>query len=125
MTTTLRQATKDLAQALTTNGVTCLDHVPEAINPPLLILQPGENYLTGDEVTLNGSEYALNLEAYLTVELLDNEAAADDLDELLEHLLTQLPPAWGIDGIDQPGPIQAGDWLAHATRVRISRFLTL
>lgn len=123
--TPLRQATIDLAEDLSTNGVVCLDHVPESIEPPMIMLQPAEDYLSGDDVVIGRDEYALALEAWVAVELVDNQTAATELDDLLEHLLTHLPSPWGIDRVGQPGPIHTSDWLAHGSRVLISRYITL
>lgn len=120
---TPRGETAALALDLATSAVPCLDHVPEAIEPPLIILQPADPYLDANATTFG--EFSLNLEAWLTVELIDNETAADELDTLLDHLLGHLPEPWGIDQVGQPGPIHTADWLAHGIRVTVSRYITL
>lgn len=109
-----------LTTALGVAGVgEVLDHVPEELVPPVVVVQPGEDYLTQDGGTFG--EWRLNLDLYVLVELAGNEQAAEDLDVELRKVLAVLDRSvWSLDGMAKPGPFHTTEWLAHGTRLRIS-----
>lgn len=123
------EAIEELATGLNRPEAPAFPYVPEDIIPPAIVLQPAEEFL-GDIETYGGSR-PLSVEAYLVVELANgNENAAQELDELLGHVLDSLPVVaggeWGLDSMRAPGPIHVGDlWAAHALPVTLSRFITL
>ena len=114
---TLTAQRVELAQVLTeATGHTCHDSVPEAPEPPCLVLQPADPYLTKTEL-YDRSEYEVALECWLIVRLDSNAQAADDLDSLLDAVASGLPDGWHLDRVDQPGPLHTADWLAHGQRL--------
>lgn len=99
-------------------------HVPEAVEPGCVIVQAGDPYLVGGETF--GGDYSLTLDLFLVVDLLGNEQATDDADDLLEDLLEALEGTeYGVDRVGRPGPVQTAEWLAHAITVTVSRYINL
>lgn len=126
----LKDATVELGDALRTEDITVTPFPAEDLITPSIMLQPAEDYITsedGEDRTFNEGEWTLTLEAWLLVELQDNELAGDELDALLDHFLAQLPDVWGLDKVTQPGPVTvpSAGWLAHGMSITVSRFINL
>lgn len=121
----LLDATVALASDLESEDYPTWHFVPPAFEPPGIILQPGDPYLSDEEVTFR-NEYGLHLQAWLAVPLEDNDQATADLDALLSHFLDVLAETeWAVDHIAAPGPFTQGTWTAHGVRVEISRYINL
>ncbi len=119
--TALHQALADVAVALTTDDRPAFDYVPEDIGAPAIVVQPGSDYLAAGETF---GEWTVRAEVVVCVDLQTNAQAAIDLDDALEHVVTNLPEGWGIDSMTQPGPLGTTDWTAHGITVRISRYIS-
>lgn len=99
-----------------------LDHVPEELVPPCIVLTGDEDYLLeGDDFS---ESWLMRLEAFLLVELTGNEQAAEDLDQLLTEALPQLG-LWSLNAMSKPGPFHTTQWLAHGVRLSLSTETTL
>lgn len=108
--------------------VSVLTYVPEAIQPPVVVLQPAEDYVTSGEedATFAPTEYVVTEEVWLLVDLVDNQAAARELDEILESVLLAITPSvWWVKSIGQPGPVHTSEWLSHGLLLQVSTFTTL
>lgn len=120
----LRTALEEALTAAEITEAVVLDHVPEEIAPPALILEPAEDYLSGAETFAD--EYDLNLELYVLVDLVGNQQAAEDLDQLLGVVLALLRGSrWGIKRMSAPAPFHTTQWLAHGCRLSLSTETTL
>lgn len=109
-------------------AVPVLTYVPEAVQPPVVVLQPAEEWLaTGDEAaTFAQEEYVVTEEVWALVELVDNQAAARELRELLESIVAAVgPSAWWIVSIGQPGPLHTSEWMNHGVRVTVARYVSV
>jgi len=107
--------------------VRVLTSVPEAVEPPVVILQPGEDWLAVDEIaaTFDPAEYIGSMEVYAVVELVDNASAAKELRDLLATLIQRIGPSdWWIKAVGQPGPIHTSEWMHHGVRVTVARYVT-
>jgi hypothetical protein len=54
-------------------------YVPEGVTTPSYVIQPGDPYLDGDEITFGVGQWNLHAEVFCLVALDDNETAAGDL----------------------------------------------
>lgn len=106
-------------------GRTVHPNAPEVIEPPAVVVQAADPYLTPGDTF--GGDWSLSLDLYLVVDLLGNEQATDDADDLLEDLLEALEAleGYGVDRVGRPGPIQTAEWLANAIPVTVSTHITL
>lgn len=124
-------ATEVLLETLQAEGLNVVDHVPAELAVPeggLIVLVPAEDYLKRADTFAD--EYELRLEAHVLVDLVDNDAAAEDLDALLIKLIgvldgEDLAGAWDLGTITRPGPLTANDWLAHGTTLPLSTITTI
>lgn len=116
----LTQARRDLATALG-----CSPAVPDVIDPPCLVMQPGQPYLDNAEYLYGSYDLKLNIEVYAFTTLEDNETAADTLDALVVQVIGALPQGWGIATIGQPQPYLNGDFVHHGIRIDVSRTITI
>jgi hypothetical protein len=107
----------DLAERLTAAGVATTLFVPELIGTPCALLIPGNNYLIGPD-TLTGA-WTMTLNLYLLVELVDNEAATEDLDDLIATALPLLED-WEVTAMSQPGQFSTTAWTANGVVLTIT-----
>lgn len=90
----------------------------------LIVLVPGEDYVTPADTF--AAEYVVNLEAHLLVDLVDNAAAAEDLDRLIAAVVDAVDGGlWSLGTMRRPGPLTANEWLAHGTTLPLSVITTL
>lgn len=105
--------------------------VPETITPPCAIVQPGDPFVVDDDPDLTfGEPYAMRFDVIVLVELddeHDNEAASDQLDQLLDQLLALVrdSDAWRLESMSQPGPFVTTTWASHGQRVTLKRTVQL
>jgi hypothetical protein len=91
------------------------------------MLQPGEDWLATDEIasTFEPGEYIATLEAWAVVDLVNNQAAARELRDLVAGIVQAVEPsAWWIKAVGQPGPIHTSEWMAHGVRITLGRYVT-
>lgn len=115
----------DLTEALGPDaGLVVHATVPEALEPPCVVIQAAEGFLAPGD-TFDG-EWSAAYDVFVCVDLLSNAQAIEDLEDALEAVLTALAgTAWGIDTVGRPGPVHTAEWVAHAVTVTVSRFVTL
>lgn len=118
-------ARADLAEALAVAGYRVHSTVPEQIDPPCVILQPGRDYARPGG-TFSASDYRVTVEVYLVPEYVTNAQVIDDLDQMLCDVLPALEATdWGADSVAPPQVIQANDWTAYALVITSSNYITL
>lgn len=118
MTTTLTEARKALAAALDAP-----DHVPESIDPPCVVIQPGDPWLSPD-ANFGWDSLIVRMEVFVLVDPKDNESMADDLDAATLPALDAIEKAgWGIQegAISQPQPWDAAGWSAYGIRIQTTK----
>lgn len=119
------EARAELVAALQAADLHVLDHVPNQIEPPVVLIEPSENYLSRGE-TFKRGEWAITCDVYALVPLgQDNDHTTDQLDDMLAALLHALAGVWGIDAMSKPGPLTAGEWLAYGVALTVSTYIEI
>lgn len=105
-----------------------LTYVPEAVSPPVVILQPAEDWLltAEEDATFQPEEWVATHEIWAVVDLVDNQSAARELRDLVASLVARIgPSAWWIKAVGQPGPIHTSEWMSHGVRITLARYVTV
>lgn len=106
-----------------------VDHVPEELQPPVLVIQPAEPFLTEDPDATYAGEVLATYDVLALVDLgeeQDNEAAANQLDALLTAVLEVVRAGdWWLLSVSQPQPFATTDWVHHGCRATIRTRTTL
>lgn len=114
----------DLAGVLEGAGIGVYATVPEALDPPCVVIQAAEGFLSPGD-TFAG-EWAVSYDLILCVDLHSNAQAIEDLEDHLTALLAALETTeYGVDTVGRPGPVHTLEWIAHAVTVTASRYITL
>lgn len=114
-----------LTVALSELGVQVLDHVPEELAPPCVVIDAGDDYLTRGE-TYDEGQWWLTLRVYAFVDLTANAQATEDLEALLAAILPALAGSeWEVDPIGRPEEFHTLTWLAHGTRITVRNLITI
>lgn len=106
------------------------DTVPEQVQPPCVVIQPADPFVTDDDPDATfGEPYSIRFELHLLVPLNEtntNEQASRQLDTMLDQLLDELAgSAWTLARMERPGGLATTDWIAHGQRVTIRRGTSL
>lgn len=108
---TLADARAALAAALGAQA-----HVPEVIDPPCNVIEPGAPYLT-----YGGTRGAVvaRMDVYVLVPSDDNAAMLTQLDAALFAALDAIDATddWIVQDIEKPGLYFTADWTAYGVRV--------
>lgn len=124
--TALSEARAALAVALADSGYEVEDHVPEQIEPPLVVVQPADEYLSQEDTTYDVTEWAVRVDLFLLAGYRSNAQAADDLDAMLTAVLPRISAAgWNLVGMGSPGPYNTADWIAHGVRATVQSFVEI
>ena len=124
--TALVEARAALAVALSASGYEVEDHVPDQIEPPLVVVQPAADYLSVEDTTYDPTEWAVRVDLFLLAGYRSNAQAADDLDAMLTAVLPRISAAgWNLVGMGQPGPYNTADWIAHGVRATVRTFVEI
>lgn len=114
----------ELRAALEDTPLGVFGTVPEALEPPCVVIQAADPFLTPGD-TFAG-EWSAHYDLILCLELLSNAQATEDLEDHLPGLLEALAGTeYGVDAVGRPGPVHTAEWVAHAITVSVSRFLIL
>lgn len=125
ITSARRQLAELLEAAVAGTDVTVVDHVPEELPTPCLVLDAAEDYLDRAD-TFAEADWWLTLRVYALVDLADNAQATEDLEALLGAALPALAGSdWQLNGIGRPGPFHTTGWLAHGAAITVRNLTTL
>lgn len=117
-------ARRDLAALLEGTGVTAVDHVPEELPSPCVVLDYTEDPL--DRADTFDHTWWITLRVYALVDIVANQQATEDLEDLLDAVLPALAGSeWEVDGLTRPGPFRTTQWLAHGTAITVRTTITL
>lgn len=125
--TTLAQARDDIAATIR-DVIDVLTYVPEDLPEGVLaVIEAADDFLNIAETYMNGqAEVWASFNVFVLAELVSNEQATTDLDAALGPVLEALnASAWEIGPVGKPGPLHAGNWLAHGVAIPVSSILTL
>lgn len=110
---TLADARKALAQALGAPAT-----VPDVIDPPCNVVEPGDPYIAYDE-HYQYAGYIATCDVYVLVADDDNEAKGDAFDNALMAAVAAIEGTadWGILRIGKPGLHFTADWTAYGVAI--------
>ena len=112
-----------LEPAQATGGVS-LDHVPEELPTPCVVLDYADTPLERSDAY--DDEWWLTVRVYVLVDVLANQQATEDLEALLSGVLPTLATSeWEVAGVTRPGPYRAGAWIAHGVAITVRNLITL
>lgn len=119
---TLAEARAALATALG-----AVDYVPENIDPPCNVIEPGDPYLTYDNVKSFGRDtFVATMSVYVLVPSADNAAVTDDLNTRLLAAIDAIEEAgWVTFRVGRPDMYLTAEWQHYGvqitTQARVSR----
>lgn len=103
--TALRDA---ITAAITAAGIPAVAYLPDRLNPPLALVQPGSPYIEPSTTSRPGAQrWKVHHEVVLLVAPGDKRHQTVSLDSLIEDSLVALVP-FGIDQVAQPYSLQLG-----------------
>lgn len=120
-------ATLEAARAELATKVGALAYVPEVIDPPCVVLEPGEPYLTYEGAeNFAYDTFIATMTVYVLVPSDDNEAMARDLDAQIVGVLDQIENAgWVPSTVGKPDTFATSEWNAYGVpitvKTRVSR----
>lgn len=124
--TTLATARTELAAALAATGLRSTASVPDQIEPPILIVQGAEDYLSVSETTFDETDVQVTVDVFVLADYRSNAQAADKLDDMLAAVVPAiLGSGWSLAGAGSPGPYMTADWVAFGLRLSCSRFVEI
>lgn len=94
----------DVATALNAAGVKAIDYVAETITPPVVVVVPGDPYLTEPQGTTPFGHYEVSISLLLVAAKGTNKAAATALDSMIEQVVGALD-GWDLTAVSQPGQV--------------------
>ena len=101
-------------------GARAYPYLPNRLNPPLALVQPGDPYLEPNATAgFAVGSWTIRHEVILLVAPGDNDKQADSLDALLEAALVPLVDH-GITSVGQPYPLEVGNSAYTACRVSLT-----
>lgn len=120
MTSTLAQARRHLEAA-----TKAPDHVPSIIDPPCVVIEPADPYLT-QHPTYAYNEYDVSMTAYVLIGSDDNDVMARDLDTRLLAAMADIDGTdeWSVTRVGKPGVYIATDWQAYGIALTVTARIT-
>ncbi len=113
---TLAAARSEIKTVLDTAGYTVKTYIPERVAPPLIILEPGDPYMTeGNTFT----SFTVRFNLLLLAGPWTNAKASDDLDQMVMDVVDALD-MYFIDKVEQPQMFEANNVSYLGTRINIS-----
>lgn len=103
-----------------------LDYVPEVIDPPCVVIEPGDPYLTYDGVQNFGRDtFVAALSVYVLVPADDNEAMARALDSGLLAAINAIEEAgWVLTRVGRPDTFTTAEWQAYGVQITVNARVT-
>lgn len=92
----------ELTDALTAAGLTAYGHMPEQIHAPLIVLEPGDPYITDEPDHIPNGHVQVAFSLHIIAKPGTAAKQTTGLDELIADVLAAIPDQWG--GIDLARP---------------------
>lgn len=104
--------------------VETIAYIPERITPPVIIVRPGNTYLSPS--TLGAKEWRLSLELDLIAATAGNQLVEENLDGLITDLLDALPDHATLQSITAPTGLTTGnaEYLSSTATIELAINLT-
>lgn len=117
----LRAARDELSLLISNTGTPVFQHIPRAIVPPVVMLEPGTPYI---EEGTTFCDFTVRMNAVVLASQSDNEVATDELDTLICDVLDAVD-TWTVDSVEQPSPFEINGATYLGARIRFSTDKTL
>lgn len=119
----LTNARVGVAEDLTNAGLRVVDHLPERITPPLVVIGLGDPYVEESD-SFDNTEFVVRLSLGLIVGASTNAVASRAIDTMIETVLFNLGD-WTIDNVEQPGLRSYHDSLFLTSIIDISNTINI
>ena len=97
----IADARSDLAALIEGAGVTCMEYIPERITPPIAVMEPTSTWIQSGEAF---GEFRIGFDVTIVTQTASNAKATDNLDSMVEDVLTAVQGAQGFytDSVSSP-----------------------
>lgn len=112
-----------LTAGLEDGGLTVYDHLPKQLHPPVVLIEPGEQYITDEADDIPFGSVAVNWVLYVIAKAGTPETQSLDLDALIVQTLGAIPEGWNIGTTGRPYQLTNGQLTWLASQVQVS-FIT-
>lgn len=114
------------ARAALATAVGALPYVPAVIDPPCVVVQPSEPYLTYEGAeNFKFDTFITTMTVFVLVPEDDNEAMARDLDAQIVTVLDQIEEAgWVPTTVGMPDTFATADWNAYGVPITVKTRVT-
>lgn len=125
MTNIITAAKTEVADTLNAAGVKALDHIPERVQPPLVVIAAGSPFIEkGLEKTFTDVEVRLELTVIASTAA--NVVSTEQLEDLIVKTVLALQPInWDLESVSQPFGLEANGALYLAARATVTASITL
>lgn len=108
-----------ITAGLAAAGIRAYANLPDRLQPPLALVQPGDPYLTpSDTAGYAKGGWTIRHEVVVIVPPGDNRIQTTALDALIEDALAAVID-WGVVQVNQPYTLQVGDAQYLACRIQL------
>lgn len=117
----LQDRRDDIVTAVKGAGYKIENHAPSRITPPIVVLVPGDPYVSslGEDDTFSTTEFLCRFTLNLIVATGSNSKETTDLDNMIQDVIGALG-GWGIENVAAPFIATVGDSQYFATTLTIS-----
>lgn len=113
-----------LKTALSGLSANVYDHVPEAVNPPIVCILAAEPYIQFEVIGRSSIRCRLNFLLKIGVAYLSDAAAIDNLEQLIMATLALIPVGYEVGDVMAPAPYDVGNTKLLMAEIPISTFYT-
>lgn len=111
---------EELTTSLEAGGLTVYDHLPDQLHPPVVLIEPGDPYLTDEDPDIPYGHTQVNWTAHVIAKAGTAATQSIDLDELIVKTLYAMPDGWDIGTTSIPYTLTNGQRSWLATRINVS-----
>lgn len=115
----------ELTTALQAAGITAVDHMPQQVHPPVVILEPGDPFITDDRDDVPNGHVAVAYTLHLIARPGTPAAQTENLNALIEAVIGAIPDGWGAGPIVRPYRLRNGDAEWPATNLTLTTITPL
>lgn len=114
----LSELRKTLTDLFDTTEVNVYWYVPAALIAPAVIVVPSEPYI--EVLSIGKNKYKANFDLTFAVGMQDNQAALDNIENLIFSAIAALPVGWTYSAASQPIPQSLGQADFLVSKISVS-----
>lgn len=118
--TILSAVRNPLKTAIANVAANVYDSVPEAPIVPFAVIVPNVPYMETRLIGKDTIKLQLNFVMTLGVAMYDNQAALDNIEQLVISVLAAIPSGYEVGDVSNPIPIEVGASLVLACEIQLS-----